>query len=141
MARPRRASPSLTTYANGDGCPAAPEGCPETNSKPDWSPNGASIAWTIFDSKAQNGYLFRMSAGGGAEVVPVPFGSVGLGCPQNSSFSPDGKRLVFSDGVYCNPPGGEPAQHLGPPGRRWFPDPGCCRLSARLGPAALGGSL
>lgn len=98
----------LTTYANGDGCPAAPEGCPETNSKPDWSPNGASIAWTIFDSKAQNGYLFRMSAGGGAKSSLVPFGSVGLGCPQNSSFSPDGKKLVFSDGVYCNPPGGNP---------------------------------
>ena len=99
---------SINTYANGVGCPAAPEGCPETNNKPDWSPTGSSIVWTIYDSKARNGYIYRMGAGGGSKSSLIPFGSVGLGCPQSPSVSPDAKRLVFSDGVYCNPPGGEP---------------------------------
>jgi TolB protein len=99
---------SVTTYADDRSCPPAPEGCPETNSKPDWSPNGRSIAWEIYDSKAENGYIFRMTTGGGSKSSLIPFGAVGLGCPQNPSYSPDKKKLVFSDGVYCNPPGGNP---------------------------------
>jgi Tol biopolymer transport system component len=99
---------SITEYANGDPCTPLDEGCPETNGSPAWAPAGGSIAWDIFDSKAQNGYLYRMTGGGGVMSPLVPFGAVGLGCPQDPAWSPDQAKIVFSDGTYCNPPGGNP---------------------------------
>lgn len=99
---------SLTQYADASACPPPGEGCPETGGNPNWAPSGGAIAWDIFDSKAQTGYLFRMGAGGGGKASLVPFGSVGLGCPQHPAWSPDQSKIAFSDGTYCNPPGGNP---------------------------------
>jgi Tol biopolymer transport system component len=100
---------SVTTYANGDPCPPPNEGCPEHSGNPDWSPNGGTIAWEIYDSKLQSGYVYRMTAGGGTKTLTIPFGSVGGGCPQHPAFSPDGSEIVFSDGLYCDT-GGNPAK-------------------------------
>jgi TolB protein len=91
-------------YADGSPCPDPPEGCPETNGSPTWRPNGKQIAWDIYDSKLQKGYVDLMSAGGGTGTRVAS----GPGCPEDPSWAPDGSGLVFSDGPYCSS-GGNPS--------------------------------
>jgi len=97
---------STTQYADGTPCDST-EGCPETNGNPNWAPSGGAIAWDIFDSQAQQGYIYRTSASGGGTSPLVPSGVV-PGCPQHPAWSPDQTEVVFSNGTYCanggNPP-------------------------------------
>lgn len=101
---------STTHYADGTPCDVN-EGCPETNGNPNWSPGGGAIAWDIFDSKAQTGYIDRMSASGGGKSPLVPAGTV-PGCPQHPAWSPDGTRVAFSNGTYCASGGNPPSVYV-----------------------------
>ena len=101
---------STTNYADGTPCNAT-EGCPETNGNPNWTPNGASIAWDIFDSQSQEGYIYRMNANGSGKSSLVPSGTV-PGCPQHPAFSPDQTQVVFSNGTYCASGGNPPSIYV-----------------------------
>jgi Tol biopolymer transport system component len=98
---------STTEYADGTAC-SVDQGCPETNGNPNYAPSGTLIAWDIFDSDAQTGSIWRMTAGGGSKTGLIPFGSVGTGCPQHPAYSPDGLQIAFADGYYCNTGGQNP---------------------------------
>jgi Tol biopolymer transport system component len=59
------------------------------------------IGWDIFDSDAQEGFTYRMNTGGAAMTLLTGDPAV-PGCPQHPAFSPDGNKLTFADGTYCD---------------------------------------
>jgi Tol biopolymer transport system component len=74
-------------------------------------PNGGAIAWDIFDSKVQEGYIYRMSASGGGKSSLVASGTV-PGCPQHPAWSPDQTEVAFSNGTYCADGGNPPSIYV-----------------------------
>jgi Tol biopolymer transport system component len=105
---------STTEFADGSPCDPT-DGCPETNGNPDYSPSGSLIAWDIFDSEAQSGYTYRMSAGGSAMTLLTADSAV-AGCPQHPAYAPDGTQVVFADGYYCSSGGNPPKIYVQPAG-------------------------
>jgi hypothetical protein len=101
---------------------------PQQNVSPTWSPDGAKIAFSTFESKEnkENGFHV-MDADGSNQVRPLPEGSPVL--TDALSWSPDGTKIAFegSGGIaLMNPDGTEITPLVENPGAyypSWAPAP------------------
>ena len=128
---------SINTYANGVGCPAAPEGVP----RPTASRTGPPTAHRSPGPSTTARPGTATSTGwvpGGVEIVPDPVRLGGARLPAEPLRLTGREEARLLRRRLLQSTRGRAAEHLGSPdlGRR--PPAGRRRLPARLGPTALG---